>query len=1349
MKWWIKVASWLTGSSLGLGLLLMSAAPCIVSTPWGTQYLTAWLNRGMAGSVSIQQLKLGWFSNQELVGLSLRDLAGLEILSVKQVNAKVSFFRLLRTFPYVCSMHVDGLQAVIIQNSDGTTNLQQALSFTKNASKTIQKNPSSGTYGANIESRSPRLASLSLQNVQATVRSASYNGPLTVDISGSSATSETSGSFALKARLSGFNSADELPLKLGLNGYLTVDPGAQMYVKLDLNRLPTVTLDYLAAMGFPKVQGSFTEALGSNLDLNFEQTIDSKTMTVDLQARSPTLDAKLNARWADGVLSLAQPGKIDLTITPAFASSLYPSIKLLKATQAHVLLDRMNPTKGAETPSVRLKILVDDLQIDGGPALGLVDFKNVQGALEHIETSQSMLASLDAALHYHGSQGTLRVQGAFATKDKQPKADYVIAAKQFPSLLIDRVLQANGWFSDLVGERFDGQFTHVTQARGTKIKLEFDSEGLSVPTLSLLQSDGFLTAEPDAIHLRLTPLFARRFLAAESGVKVQSGASATLYLKHLCSSMADNATFSWADVKLEAGLAVAPITLETSQGAIILDAIKATLSGPSFADAQLDLQADLASEANSSLAQATIGRAASVHFLGALGTSKDGSQLLLKSGQLTWSSDLLAMQAAGSIDENGRLKLSQPLTGCYQVPPTFLVALGLTSASSPLLSSPVALNFKLEQLDLSLKDFWHQDLLMQLKTKADLIQLKGNPGEEPATLEEVTFALLFDSKQCKAALALAGYSSVLAAEKRPFDLDISVNGWCSHDKWDWAKLNVEAQGNLQQFPVRLISALTAKPDLLAFFGPTADFTLQLKRVAGEKIAQSPIQISLQAQGLKLDAAFSGGTVLTQGPRPVTLNLEMTLSKFGILKKAFSAAGWHGLERWTLTKDSAITVTTERLVLPFPEAGKSFGPASGSITVAFEPLVIKNSDDGTTLGWESLKALLASDKEEGAYLVTVEALEAPGQNGGTFSAAGTIKNAWASRWFDRQQMHIAAKINASHLSLDHLLHAVAPDAVWSKRMPGLLGETIALDSELVWSAQRGRLQAKILSPQSNVMLDGSWENGFLVFNRPIIVETQLTKRFIDEVLADFAPLLLSTVASEQSIRFEVDPHKTRIPLSGTSLKQLKISNAKLTIGKVLFRSDGQIGQLAALLRGELTPVGGTFPIIFTPLLFSVDKGFLTVQRTDALIADRYPVAVWGTVDLPRDKVNLVVGVTAQALQEAYNINISDDRYMLQLPLRGTLANASIDKLKATTRITSLVAQSHGGSNGLLLGSVLDLLDRGDDQKVPPPLEPLPWAQIPAQPQDTEKEDSAQKKEPAAKKIQSHLQKGASKLLKILK
>src|SRR5687767_2109298 len=111
--------------------------------------------------------------------------------------------------------------------------------------------------------------------------------------------------------------------------------------------------------------------------------------------------------------------------------------------------------------------------------------------------------------------------------------------------------------------------------------------------------------------------------------------------------------------------------------------------------------------------------------------------------------------------------------------------------------------------------------------------------------------------------------------------------------------------------------------------------------------------------------------------------------------------------------------------------------------------------------------------------------------------------------------------------------------------------------------------------------------------------------------------------------------------------------------------------------------------FTPLYMSMKEGKLKLERMDMLLLNHYPMALWGKVDFPKDKIDMRVGLTGAALGHALEVSGLEPDYMLQLPLRGKIGEASVDKTKAAARISSFIAQSQGSTHGMIIGTVLGI------------------------------------------------------------
>src|SRR6185295_8511866 len=91
---------------------------------------------------------------------------------------------------------------------------------------------------------------------------------------------------------------------------------------------------------------------------------------------------------------------------------------------------------------------------------------------------------------------------------------------------------------------------------------------------------------------------------------------------------------------------------------------------------------------------------------------------------------------------------------------------------------------------------------------------------------------------------------------------------------------------------------------------------------------------------------------------------------------------------------------------------------------------------------------------------------------------------------------------------------------------------------------------------------------------------------------------------------------------------------------------------------------------TPIYMQLANGVVTLKRSDALVDNMVQIATWGTVDLINDRVDMAIGILGDGLRRALRLENISPNYVLQLPLRGTTATASIDKTRAAAKIAAL-------------------------------------------------------------------------------
>lgn len=306
----------------------------------------------------------------------------------------------------------------------------------------------------------------------------------------------------------------------------------------------------------------------------------------------------------------------------------------------------------------------------------------------------------------------------------------------------------------------------------------------------------------------------------------------------------------------------------------------------------------------------------------------------------------------------------------------------------------------------------------------------------------------------------------------------------------------------------------------------------------------------------------------------------------------------------------------------------------------------------------------------------------------------------------------------------------------KEWEPVFGSVIDLHVKTHMKDLSGPIKVEIFGSNGKLQVDGQLTKGVLTLNSPLHLSTKASKELGKDVLSDFAPVFGELLSAESSISLDIDPDNFSIPLS-MKYSEMNFKRAVLDLGKMTFRNGGDVRRLLNVLKAENPQ---EVEVWATPMYLSMDKGMLTVYRMDLLVMERYPIATWGKIHLANDKVNMVLGLSPVALAQSLGISGLPKDYMLQIPIKGSTTNTKIDSAKVMSRIGALLAQSSGGPEGLVLGTVLDIAN-GKEPKIPPPTtNPLPWGYMTVKMNQNESSSS-----PTTSPV-NEIRKEASKLIK---
>jgi len=178
-KWW-KI---LLGVMIVLFIIVL-LTPALLSTGPGKNFLLDQVNKRVAGTVTADELSIGWFSGASVRGLVVKDPDGKEVINVPSADTGLTLLSAVGQSFQGLNLVLRGKEATIAINSDGTTNLARAFaSPAKGAAPVAGPQAAAGTASKsssvpsihadvdvqfeNVVCTSPNSPTLTIQNIVA------------------------------------------------------------------------------------------------------------------------------------------------------------------------------------------------------------------------------------------------------------------------------------------------------------------------------------------------------------------------------------------------------------------------------------------------------------------------------------------------------------------------------------------------------------------------------------------------------------------------------------------------------------------------------------------------------------------------------------------------------------------------------------------------------------------------------------------------------------------------------------------------------------------------------------------------------------------------------------------------------------------------------------------------------------------------------------------------------------------------------------------------------------------------------------------------------------------------------
>jgi hypothetical protein len=268
----------------------------------------------------------------------------------------------------------------------------------------------------------------------------------------------------------------------------------------------------------------------------------------------------------------------------------------------------------------------------------------------------------------------------------------------------------------------------------------------------------------------------------------------------------------------------------------------------------------------------------------------------------------------------------------------------------------------------------------------------------------------------------------------------------------------------------------------------------------------------------------------------------------------------------------------------------------------------------------------------------------------------------------------------------------------------LGKALSLSTSCNIAEEIGPVDFSLQSTNSSIEIHGIMSPNLFTLRSPIISSFYFEDFLHLSFLKEVSPFFVTAIKSITPMKLQIDNKGFSLPLP-FSLKTLHIDHGVFDMGKVEAKNGSTLAFVVGLMRLKNLMGLDQMSIWCNAMGFSLNQGVLSTERMDALLADAIHVCTWGDIDLAKNRLNMILGITADALRYSFGIKNLPDSYVMQIPMTGSPSHVQIDTKSAMAKIGALLAVQTAGKAGSILSPILQSIDQ--EQKAPPPQKPFPW------------------------------------------
>lgn len=1268
----IRLILALFGGLLLLVVVALLCLPTFFSTSMGKNWLVRLAQSRLQISLNIQELSLSWFGGQQIQGLNATRAADQLELTAQEIKTDAS------------------LWGLILKSDLGNMQIASpSLRISKPFPVGFKKEAFPHTLQTASFCAVPQMQ-LALPTFKMPLK-----GNITIDEGKINLTPPGLDPILfdhLKVTLD-LNSKDAMALNLiaktseqKVEGQITINASAsnlqstlpEIAMQTSVTDLPVRGLDQIFSLFSRNRAGLLLNMIGPSLNVQSQLNLSKGNFDLNLNASSSNLSAQIAAQSQNGSISLKNPAAINYTLTPDAIKLLAtlmpdsPSLTLASPVSFQCQLSQFSlpftdTFQGIESATYTLS-LTSPAQM---PLLiGKTPFSINGFSLQAVSAGGTGGTTLSAkgSLQSQGKSSPFAIDGKFNAQN--PDGSTGSIAFNWLQMPTDFIAQftASPHLTTLLGAQFDCTGSVAFIPNNPKFHFTLQSPMLSIPSIDFSLGDQLTLLNPCAFTYNVS-----RDILKGSGfqMNLDYGLQGTVNncivpVKQISLSRFDG-TFAGGALNLSGTLPLAIAQLKASFSLNTFDNIAIQLDGDPI--------------------KAT--------FKGAFKPATD------------------------------QLLLLQPLFLQLSVDNPILKAV---APSAPQLAKPFILQCSVNPMTLNIANLSAKTL----KASGNLSIPELNLTLPKQTVQILSAALPFqwDPQAKSAALEFSASVPNTTGQAGNLQGQISVANFTIDPTLQMNKALVNGSLDFQNISSSLIEVFLAKT-LAPLIGDSFSGKLKVQSTPDKQ----NLSINWSSPYLNLNSTFAidPKSIDLQGAKN-QVNWTLTPEGYKTLD-ALLTGPTTGAIPFELQEKSTFAIQLDKLHLPLspktavatladriPQIALNLGDLEAVATVRNPALNFfdKNSQEAIQLSQLALSVDKKDRKSPMTLTLDTSVLSKGAQAGksGTLSLSGKILPSFdAQDAFDFSKLTSMASLKMQQFP-SRVLDIIArtrgrTDFPFST----LFGDVINADANCDLREFSGPVNLNLNSRNTRLSLAGTLAGGALTLRDHIYAQLKITPEISRLALRQFNPLSLSYLYSVDPVTIEILADGFYMPLHPLQIEKTAIPEATIEMGKIICRNEGNVNVTLGLLKSKKVGKNSDLDLWFAPMDLHIQKGNIDVERTEVLIANTFDVALWGKVDLVKDWVDMMLGLTANTLQQAFGVKNLPENYVLTIPMRGKMDNVKIDTGKATAKVALLLAWQQaesvggmaGGPAGAMVGGLLNKMAKlpDGDSKAPPAKHPFPW------------------------------------------